>query len=144
MFALFTSESAVAIAAEFMKRRFRRLRQIRACAAVAVVAAAEAGLIHEVVMARDAVDGSMILMREECMQRRGRRCSPQQEQTADGSRQEQQREAARFRMGSVRRTSDPEDASNADAQADQNSASASKTQLVTILRAHDRAVGRCR
>ena len=133
MFALFTRESAVTIAAEFMKRRFRRLGQIRACAAVAVVAAAEAGLIDEIVMAGDAIDGSMILMREKCMQRRGRRCGLQQAQTADGGRQEQQRDVSAIPDGISVENNRSGSASIRGRHAVQNSASASRTQQVTLL-----------
>ena len=134
MFALFTSECAVAIAAEFMKRRFRRLRQIRACAAMAVVAAAEAGLVDEVVMAGDAIDGSMILMRKKCVQRRGRRCGLQQVQTADGGRQEQQRGERNRRTGISVENNRSRIRFDRGRQADQNSASASRTQQVAALR----------
>ena len=84
MLAVFQRECAVAIAAEFMKRRFGCLAQVEASAAVAIETAAGAGLVDEIVMAGDAIDGSVMLVRKLHVQYGRQRCRLQQAQSADG------------------------------------------------------------
>ena len=71
-------EVAVTIAAERVKGCFTRLTQIGARASVTVETAAETRLVDEVVMAGDAIDGSMIFVREIHMQREWYHCRLQQ------------------------------------------------------------------
>jgi hypothetical protein len=83
-------EIAVTIAAEHVKGGFTRLAQIRARASVTVETAAETRMVDEVVMAGDAIDGSMIFMWEIHMQRERCRCRLQQTRTTRRRRQRQQ------------------------------------------------------
>jgi len=83
-------EVAVTIAAEHVKCGFARLTQIGARASVTVETAAETRLVDEVVMAGDAIDGSMIFVREIHMQRERYHCRLQQTRTTRRRRQRQQ------------------------------------------------------
>src|ERR1700722_1811303 len=81
---------AVTIVAEHVKCGFARLTQIGARASVTVETAAETRMVDEVVMAGDAIDGSMIFVREIHMQRERYRCRLQQTRTTRRRRQRQQ------------------------------------------------------
>ena len=84
MFAPLQRELQVTAAAEFVKGRLRCLVQIGPGTAVAVVAVAGTGFVDEIVVAGDAIDASMLLVRKECMQRGGRHRRLQQALSADG------------------------------------------------------------
>jgi len=86
VFAVLGGEVAMTIAAELVKRRFRCLGQIVPGASMAVEAASGAGIVDEVVMAGDAIDGSVFLVREIGVQSGRRHSRLQQPQAADGRR----------------------------------------------------------